>query len=423
MHRELIVALAARHRLPAVYAYRYPRRSGGLISYGPDQIDQYRRAAGYVDRILKGEKPADLPVQAPTKYELVINLKTAKALGLDSAADAARPRRRGDRMKRREFITLLGGAAAAWPLAARAQQPGKMARIGFLGSATAAGSAKSVEALRAGLRDFGHVEGRNIVIEFRWAEGKYDRLSDLVAELIRLNVDVIVTHGTPGTRTAKQATTTIPIVMAISGDAIATGIVTSLAQPEANLTGSTFFLPELNAKRLELLKEACPQVARVAALSNPNNPVSKPIIPAMQAAATPLKLEIDAATAQGPSEFDSAFAAMAKSRVDAVVVTEDGEFAASFGTIAALSAANKLASIGSPEYAQAGGLIGYGVNLPGLYRRAAYFVDRILKGAKPADLPIEQPTKFELVVNLKTAKALGLDVPATVLARADEVIE
>jgi putative tryptophan/tyrosine transport system substrate-binding protein len=327
-------------------------------------------------------------------------------------------------MRRREFITLLGGAAVAWPMAARAQQPGKMARIGFLGSATAAGSAESVKALRAGLRDFGHVEGRNIVIEFRWAEGKYDRLSDLVAELIRLNVDVIVTHGTPGTRTAKQATTTIPIVMAISGDAIATGIVRSLAQPEANLTGSTFFLPELNAKRLELLKEACPQVARVAALSNPNNPVSKPIIPAMQAGATSLKLEIiDAAKAQGPSEFDSAFAAMVKSRVDAVVVTEDGEFAASFGTIAALSAANKLASIGSPEYARAGGLIGYGVNLPGLYRRAAYFIDRILKGAKPADLPIEQPTKFELVVNLKTAKALGLVVPATVLLRADEVIE
>jgi putative ABC transport system substrate-binding protein len=329
----------------------------------------------------------------------------------------------GEAIKRRAFISLLGGAAAAWPLAARAQQPGKMARIGFLGSATAAGSAKSVEAFRAGLRDFGHVEGGNIVIEFRWAEGKYDRLSDLVAELIRLKVDVIVTHGTPGTRAAKQATTTIPIVMAISGDAIATGIVTSLARPEANLTGSTFFLPELNAKRLELLKEACPQVARAEALSNPNNPVSKPIIPAMQAAATPLKLEIDAAQARGPSEFGSAFAAMAKSRVDGVVVTEDGEFAASFGAIAALSATNKLASIGSPAYAQAGGLIGYGVNLLGLYRRAAYFVDRILKGAKPADLPIEQPTKFELVVNLKTAKALGLEVPATVLARADAVIE
>jgi putative ABC transport system substrate-binding protein len=211
--------------------------------------------------------------------------------------------------------------------------------------------------------------------------------------------------------------------MAISGDAIATGLVTSLARPEANLTGSTFFIPQLNAKRLELLKEVCPHVARAAALSNPNNPVSKPIIPAMQAAATPLKLEFDVAEAQGPSEFDSAFASMAKRHLDAVVITEDGEFAPSFGAIATLAAANKLASIGAQEYAQAGGLIGYGVDLLGLYRRAAYFVDKILKGAKPADLPIEQPTRFELVINLKTAKTLGLEIAPTMLARADEIIE
>jgi putative tryptophan/tyrosine transport system substrate-binding protein len=326
-------------------------------------------------------------------------------------------------MQRRHFITLVGGMAAAWPLVLDAQPLGRMARIGFLGSASATGSAKSVEGLRTGLRDFGYVEGRNIVIEFRWAEGKYDRLSDLVAELIRLNVDVIVTHGTPGTRTAKKATSTIPIVMAISGDAIATGLVTSLARPEANVTGSTFFIPQLNAKRLELVKEVCPHVARVAALSNPNNPVSKPIIPAMQAAATALKLEFDVAEAEGPSEFDSAFASMAKRRVDAVLITEDGEFAASFGAIATLAAANKLASIGAQEYAQAGGLIGYGVNLLGLYRRAAYFVDKILKGAKPADLPIEQPTRFELVINLKTAKTLGLEIAPAMLARADEIIE
>jgi putative tryptophan/tyrosine transport system substrate-binding protein len=232
-----------------------------------------------------------------------------------------------------------------------------------------------------------------------------------------------VTHGTPGTRTAKKATSAIPIVMAISGDAIATGLVTSLARPEANVTGSTFFIPQLNAKRLELVKEVCPHVARVAALSNPNNPVSKPIIPAMRAAATPLKLEFDVAEAQGPSEFDSAFASMAKRRVDAVVITEDGEFAASFGAIATLAAANKLASIGAQEYAQAGGLIGYGVNLLGLYHRAAYFVDKILKGAKPADLPVEQPTRFELVINLKTAKTLGLEIAPAMLARADEIIE
>src|SRR5215211_6378518 len=320
-------------------------------------------------------------------------------------------------MRRREFITLFGGAAA-WPLAARAQQDGKVHRIGFLGSATAAGSARAVESLRTGLREFGYVEGTNIGIEFRWAEGIYDRLPDLVAELIAANVDVLITHGTPGTRVAKQATTTIPIVMAISGDAIATGLVSSLARPEANL-----LLPQLNAKRLELLKEACPRISRPAALSNPDNPVSRPIIPAMEAAAAPLSLIVEVFRAQGPSEFSSAFAAMAQSRVDSVVVTEDGEFAASFRALATLALASKLPSIGAREYAEAGGLIGNGVNILDLYRRAAYFVDRLLKGAKPADLPIEQPTKFELIVNLKTAKTLGLAISETFLVRADGVIE
>ena len=326
-------------------------------------------------------------------------------------------------MKRRHFIQVIGGMAMACPFVLHAQPLARVARIGFLGSASAPGSAKSVEALRTGLRDLGYVEGKNIVIEFRWAEGRYDRLSALVTDLIRLKVDLIVTHGTPGTRAAKKATSTIPIVMAISGDAIATGLVTSLARPEANVTGSTFFIPQLNAKRLELVKEVCPYVARVAALSNPNNPVSKPIIPAMQAAATPLKLDFDIAEAQGPGEFDRAFASMAKRGVDAVVITEDGEFAASFGAIAALALANKLASIGAQEYAKAGGLIGYGVDLLGLYRRAAYFIDKILKGSRPADLPIEQPTRFELVINIKTAKTLGLEIAPAMLARADEAIE
>jgi putative ABC transport system substrate-binding protein len=211
--------------------------------------------------------------------------------------------------------------------------------------------------------------------------------------------------------------------MAISGDAIATGLVSSLARPEANLTGSTYFLPQLNAKRLELLKEVFPSISRAAALSNPDNPVSRPIIPAMQAAAASLSVILEVVRAQGPSEFSPAFAAMAKSRVDSVVITEDGEFAASFRAIATLALANKLPSIGAREYAEAGGLIGYGVNILDLYRRAAYFVDRILKGAKPADLPIEQPTKFELIVNIKTAKALGLTMSETFLVRADGVIE
>jgi len=326
-------------------------------------------------------------------------------------------------MRRREFITLLGGVAAAWPVMAGAQPTGKVPRIGFLGSASPTSSAKAVDTLRMGLRDLGYVEGQNIVIEFRWAEGKYDQLPQLVRELIAADMDVLITHGTPGTRVAMQATRTIPIVMAISGDAVATGLVASLARPEANVTGSTFFLPQLNAKRLEVLKEALPDIAHPAALSNPDNPVSRPVIPAMQSAATALNLNLEVSRAQGPSEFDRAFAAMAVSRVDSVIVTEDGEFAPSFGAIARLALGNRLPSIGAKEYADAGGLIGYGVNILGLYRRAAYFVDRILKGAKPADLPVEQPTKFELVVNLRTAKALGRTVPETFLVRADEVIE
>jgi putative ABC transport system substrate-binding protein len=326
-------------------------------------------------------------------------------------------------MRRRQFLLALGSAATAntWPVATRAQS--KVARIGFLGSATAATSAQSVGALREGLNALGYVEGKSIVMEFRWAEGKYEQLPKLVTELIHLNVDVLVTHGTPGTQAAKRATTGIPIVMAISGDAVATGIVTNLGRPEANVTGSTFFLPELNAKRLELLVEILPHVTHVGALSNPNNPVSKPILPAMQAAAAPLKLQVEAFQVNGPSEFDGAFAAIAKSHVKAVAVTEDGEFAASFKAIAALAIRNKLPSIGSKEYAEAGGLIGYGVNILNLYRRAAYFVDKILKGTKPAELPIEQPTRFEFVINLNTARTLGLNIPPMLLARADKVIE
>jgi putative ABC transport system substrate-binding protein len=326
-------------------------------------------------------------------------------------------------MRRRDFIAGLGGlvTATTWPPATSAQS--KIARIGFLGSATAVASAQSVSALREGLNALGYVEGKNIIIEFRWAEGRYERLPQLVKELLRLNVDVLVTHGTPGTQTAKRATTNIPIIMAISGDAVATGIVTNLGRPEANVTGSTFFLPELNAKRLELLVEVLPHVTYIGALSNPANPVSKPIIPALQAAAAPLKLEVEAFQVRGPSEFDGAFSAIAKSRVNAVAVTEDGEFAASFKAIATLAIRNKLPSIGSKEYAEAGGLIGYGVNILNLYRRAAYFIDKILKGTKPAELPIEQPTRFEFVINLKTARILGLNISPMLLARADEVIE
>ena len=325
---------------------------------------------------------------------------------------------------RREFLIAIGAGlyVAATPWAALAQ-PGKTWRIGFLGTESAPATASRLEALRAGLRDLGYVEGRNIVFEFRWADGKYDRLPGLAAELVRLNVDVLVTAGTPGVRAAKQATTTIPIVMAASGDAVATGLVASLARPGGNITGSAFFSPELSSKRLELLKEAVPRVTQVAYFMNPGNPVAQANLKAMEITSRVVKVEVRQSEARGPSEFENAFAAMARQHVDALAISQDSMISANVGAIADLAARHRLVSIGPTEFAAAGGLIGYGHSTLALYRRAAYFVDRIFKGAKPADIPIEQPTKFEMVINLKTAKALGIKLPQAILVRADRVIE
>jgi putative ABC transport system substrate-binding protein len=329
-------------------------------------------------------------------------------------------------ISRRRFIT--GFVIASTPLGATASaqeyKAEKVYRIGFLGTASASAQAKRVDALRAGLRDLGYVEGKNIVIEFRWAEGRYDRLPDLAAELVRLKVDVLVTAGTPGTLAAKKATTTVPIVMVGIGDAVATGVVASLARPGGNITGSTDSVPELMAKLLELLKEIMPRTRRVAVLVNPDNPSRpSPVLKAMGTTAGSLKVELQKFEARGPSEFESAFSRMAKSRVDAVVVTTDVLFNYNVAAVADLAAKKRLPSAGAKAFAEAGGLIGYGLNFPDMDRRAAYFVDKILKGVKPEDLPVQQPTKFELVVNLKTAKALGLTIPQTLLLRADQIIE
>jgi putative ABC transport system substrate-binding protein len=326
-------------------------------------------------------------------------------------------------MRRREFITLLGGVAAAWPLVARAQQPTKIPRIGFVGLTAVDSLPQRTEAFRAGLRDLGYQEGRNIVIEFRWAEGRYEQLPTLFNELVRRDVDVIVTHGTPGTLAAKQATATIPIVMATSGDAEASGLVASLARPGGNVTGLTFFNPELAAKRFELLKEILPGLTEVGLLLNPANPINEPIVLTIKLTAQALGLEVHPFGVRNPAEFERAFAAMAARRVGAAVIIDDATLIANAPAVARLALQQRLPSSGWPDYAVAGGVIGYGVNFPDLFRRAATFVDKILKGAKPADLPVERATKFETIVNLKIAKALGLDVPPTLLATADEVIE
>jgi putative ABC transport system substrate-binding protein len=321
---------------------------------------------------------------------------------------------------------IAAGALLAAPLPGFGQQPAAtIPRIGFLGVSTPAAWAPRVDAFRAGLRDLGYVEGKNIVIEFRFAQGQYDRLPELAAELVRLKVDVIVTHSVPGALAAKQATTTnpIPVVMTNVGDAVGSGIVASLARPGGNITGDTFYVTELVAKRLELLKDAIPRVRRVAVLANPDNAAMGQYFQAMEIAAKELNVALLRFNARGPADLDGAFAAMAKESVDAITVPEDVILIASFKRIAELAVKERLPSISFIEYADAGGLFGYGANFLALYRRAPVFVDKILKGAKPADIPIERPTTFEFVINMKTAKTLGLTVSPATRLRADREIE
>jgi putative tryptophan/tyrosine transport system substrate-binding protein len=319
------------------------------------------------------------------------------------------------------FLWLLATVLLITAPFAEAQQPAKVHRIGFLGLPSATGWAEKISALRAGLRDLGYVEGKNLVIEFRWADGRYERLPDLAAELVRLKVDVIVTHATVGTRAAKKATTTTPIVIAAVGDAVALGLVASLARPGGNVTGSSFYLPELRAKRLELLKESFPRINRVAVLRNLNTgwQVSSD---ETEFASKSLKLDLKQFGVTAPTEFESTFGTIAKQRVDAVAISEDPMLVSNAKVLVDLAAKQRLPSIGFLEVAEAGGLMAYAANLVEMHRRAAYFVDRILKGTKPADLPVEQPMKFEFVINLRTAKQIGLTIPPNVLARADRVI-
>ena len=328
-------------------------------------------------------------------------------------------------MKRREFIVLIGGVAAApWPLAAHAQEPARIRRIGFLGNSTAALEANLVEPFREGLRELGYVEGRNIVIEYRWAEGDYERLPALVAELIAAKVDVIVTAGTPATLAVKKATTSVPLVMVAVGDPIGTGIVPSLARPGGNITGLSSVAPDLEGKRLQLLKEIIPKLARVAVFWNPVNPFHVGSLKQARTAAEALHIKIDALGVREEDEFDNAFAAVAKQRPDGLLVLADRVFLHNRTRLMEFAAKNRLPTVNAyRELVDAGGLMSYGPSYEDMHRRAALYVDKILKGSNPGELPVEQPTKFTLAINVKAAKALGLALPTTLLARADEVIE
>jgi ABC-type uncharacterized transport system substrate-binding protein len=326
-------------------------------------------------------------------------------------------------VKRRQFITLLGGAAA-WPLSARAQQAQRVPRIGVLLPGTRSSFAVRVEALRQGLQQLGYVEGRTIALEWRFADEKFDRLPDLATDLAALPVDIIVANGTPATRAAKGATSLIPIVMVSVSDPVSTGLVASLARPGGNVTGLSIFGPDLSGKRLELLKEAVAKLTRVAALFNPTNGTSHLELREMQAAARTLNVELRSVEVSTPNTMEIAFGAVMRENAEAFVVLTDGLLFSERKAIADLAAKHRLPGIyWEPEFSRAGGLMSYGPSSTDLSRRSAGYVDQIIKGASPADLPVQQPTKFELVINLKTAKALGLEIPPTLLARADEVIE
>jgi len=327
---------------------------------------------------------------------------------------------------RRAFLGTLAGGLLAAPLAAGAQQAAKVYRIGLLGGSppNSPGGRRAWEGFFQGMRELGYVEGQNILVEGRFYGDHTDRLPALAAELVRLKVDVIVAGAAPAPEAAQRATSTIPIVMAIHTDPIGSGLVASLAKPEKNVTGLSALGPELVGKRLQLLKEVVPGISRVAVLSNPTDTTQALVLREAQIAARSLKVHLQVLEARAPSDFARAFSEMTKERAGGVIIITSSMFYDQRTRIAELAARSRLPAIYSvKDYAEVGGLMAYGVDLHESFRRAATYVDKILKGAKPADLPVEQPTKFELVINLKTAKALGLTIPPSLLQRADEVIQ
>lgn len=325
-------------------------------------------------------------------------------------------------MRRREFISSLVGAVA-WSVAARAQQPSRVYRIGFLWHGPDE-FLDALEAFREGLHDHGYVEGRNIAIEYRWAEGEPERMRDMAEELVRLKVDVIMAPSSIYTAAAKQATATIPIIFMSHADPLGTGHVASLAQPGGNVTGLSLMMTETNVKGLELFKEAISSLSRVGVVFDPATPSHVPGLKAIEAAGPLLGLRIQAVPVRSASEFESAFAAMTRERCDGVLVLSTPLFIAGAKPLAELAIRHKLPSLFGPRHhVETGGLMSYSPSRADLWRRGAVFVDKIFKGAKPADLPVQQPTKFELVINLKTAKTIGLKIPEAFLLRADQVLE
>jgi putative ABC transport system substrate-binding protein len=369
------------------------------------------------------------PKTAPSSSFAVSDPKRLRASGRDGQTVMTEPPSPlrmllSRHTRRRDFMALIGGVLAAWPLAARAQQSHRVPRIGVLLLGTPTSFAARTQAFVEGLRDLGYVEGRTIAIEWKWGQDRVDRLPDLAAELVRSQVDVIVTGGTPPAKALKNATRTIPIVMAIVGDPVAAGLVDSLARPGGNATGFSIVATDLSGRRLQLLKETVPGLSSVAVMSNLANPQSQMELRETQSAARRLDLRLHSVPISADTSIENAFEKIKKEPVQALIVVTDVILYSQRSQILDLAAGNRLpAMYPYRDFPEAGGLMSYAPNDRDFFRRAAGYVDRILKGANPGDLPVEQPTKFELVINLKTAKSLGLDIAPGVLAIVDEVIE
>ena len=327
-------------------------------------------------------------------------------------------------IKRRKFFTLFGGAVLAWPLAVRAQPMAKVWHVGMLETTAATLNATNLDAFKQALRQLGYIEGQNLIVEYRSGDGHIERFPQLAAELVRLNVDIIITRGTPAALAAKKATATIPIVMAAIGEPVETGMVASLARPGGNVTGLSAFVTELTAKRIEIMREVIPQLSRMALIDNMANRSVPAQWDETKRAAFALGIQPQLYDVRKAEDIERAFSSAIAQRVNALSVGNDSVVITNRIRVVQLAAKHRLPAIyATREFVDAGGLLSYAAHYPDLYRRAAAYVDKIFKGAKPADLPVEQPTKFEIVVNLKAASALGLDVPPTLLARADEVID
>ena len=360
----------------------------------------------------------------PNGYSVGVEVGTCSQLGKMLAYRAEQRLGTGETMRRREFIVLLGCTAAplVWPLDARTQQAGKTYHVGWLHPGPI--PEPWIKGFREGLQEFNYVEGKNLIIEYRWGDGNFDRLPAMAAELVRLNPDVIISGNTAALLALQKATTTIPIVMLATADPVASGLVRGLARPGANITGMSMMGSELSRKRLELLKEAVPKLDRVTVLSNPGNPAVVLALQETQAAAHALGLTLHSVDVREPGEIDLALSVIGREPPDALVLLVDAMIHSQRAPIIAFAISHRLPTISAfREFAEAGGLMAYGPEVPDLLRRAVGLIDKILGGAKPADLPVQQPTKFELVINFNTAKALGLELPAKILAVADEVIE